>query len=643
MALVKTTELAAKRTAGRTTNPQPEPAGEKTASSRRAHDRSRLRQQKAAERIATASDELASGVSQAASAAEELNRSLEQIASGAEEAASAAHESLAATSHLLRQFSDARLETESARRRAETLQTTIGDTVAQIEVSVHTLGAGADRQLSAVDVITELQRQAEAIGATTLTVADISDRTSLLALNAAIEAARAEADGKGFAVVADEVRALAEIAERGSRDVTRHAGRIVEGVAAVSQKVKNAAEIAKAQAAAGQEITADLAAVRTSLAGLLDSSQSILTSAIEAEIAAREAQRGSETVSAAAEQQSAAAAQAHRSVQQQSAALDQSQKTAQALASLADELMSGSGSSFKSGEVSSAAEALSATVQELASSAGEILIAVEQISRGAEAQAAATIEANAAMAQIERSGAAALQSAQSSGESIASVLKLLQESKTRITKVASGLREALSQSRGALSVLTDLNEVAFQIERAVDRIVLVAVQTSMLAVSGSVEAARAGEAGRGFAVVSSDIRKLASDAAENIDGVKDIVRVIKIKIAVVLRDLELIVLSLDGEVSKNIQLVERLGAIEANVAGIAKGNSTIQEAAQAILDATQQVRAGTEQIATVAQQASAATLEAAAAARQQSRGAEDLAAAIEEIASLADELQLAGA
>lgn len=642
MALVKTTELAARRTAGKTT-PQPEVAPDKTASSRRAQDRSRLRQQKAAERIATSSDELASGISQAASAAEELNRSLEQIASGAEEAASAAHESSAATSHLLRQFSDARTEAESARRRAETLQTTISDTAAQIEVSVRTLGAGADRQLSAVDIISELQNQAEAIGATTLTVADISDRTSLLALNAAIEAARADEAGKGFAVVADEVRALAEIAERGSREVTRHAGRIVEGVAAVAEKVKSASEVAKAQAATGQEITVDLAAVRASLTGLLDSSQSILTSAIEAEIAAREAQKGSETVAAAAEQQSAAAAQAHRSVQQQSAALEQSQKTAQALASLADDLMSGSGSKARSGEVSSAAEELSATVQELANAAGEILIAVEQISRGAEAQASATIEANAAMAQIEKSGAAAHQSAFSSGEAIGSVLRLLQENKTRITSVASGLDEALAQSRGALSVLTDLNGVAFQIERAVDRIVLVAVQTSMLAVSGSVEAARAGEMGRGFAVVSSDIRKLASDAAENIDGVKDIVRVIQIKIAIVLRDLELIVLSLDGEVAKTTQLVERLSTIEADVASIAKGNGTIQQAAQEILSATQQVRAGTEQIATVAQQASAATLQAAAAARQQSRGAEDLAAAIEEIASLADELQLAEA
>ena len=39
------------------------------------------------------------------------------------------------------------------------------------------------------------------------------------------------------------------------------------------------------------------------------------------------------------------------------------------------------------------------------------------------------------------------------------------------------------------------------------RIALVAVQTTMLAVSGSVEAARAGELGEGFALVSTDIRR----------------------------------------------------------------------------------------------------------------------------------------
>jgi methyl-accepting chemotaxis protein len=56
------------------------------------------RQQKAAERIAAATNQLASGITEAASAAEEMRRASDQIASGAEEAAGAAQQSLKAVS-----------------------------------------------------------------------------------------------------------------------------------------------------------------------------------------------------------------------------------------------------------------------------------------------------------------------------------------------------------------------------------------------------------------------------------------------------------------------------------------------------------------------------------------------------------------
>lgn len=51
------------------------------------------RRRKAAEGIAAASNELASGVTQAAAAAEELRKAMEQVAAGAEEAASATQQS----------------------------------------------------------------------------------------------------------------------------------------------------------------------------------------------------------------------------------------------------------------------------------------------------------------------------------------------------------------------------------------------------------------------------------------------------------------------------------------------------------------------------------------------------------------------
>ncbi len=639
MALVKTSDLAAKRNAAKPPVPAPE-SPEKATATRRAHDRSRIRQQKAAERIGAATEELAVGVAEAASAAEQLRRALEQIAAGAEEAAGAAHESLSATVHLAGRFSEARLAAEAARRRTETLQASVLDFTTRIDASIIAIASNAERQLSSVAIIDKLQAQAESIGATTLMVADISDRTNLLALNAAIEAARAGAEGKGFAVVADEVRALAETAERSSRDVTENAGTIVDGVRGVADRIRTAAKTAQTQSEASRAITEELHAIRANLSVLSDSSQLILTAAIEADMATREAQKGSEIVASAAEQQAAAAAEAQRSVQQQSAALDESQATAQSLAALADELLGDGKTASLSEQVASAAEELSATVQELSGAAGEILIAIEQISRGAEAQASATQQANAAMTQIERNATQTHQNADHARHQAGEIIQLIKRTKASVDAVVGGMLTALGDTRKALDALSALGEIGFRIGRTVDRIVLVAVQTSMLAVSGSVEAARAGDTGRGFALVSADIRKLASDAAENIDSVKDVVRALQIQIAVVQRELELNIVASEAEIAKSEQIIEKLVAIEADVGGISQSNGSVIDAAEAILSAVREVQSGTQQIAVVAQQASASTVQAATAARQQSRGAEDLAAAVEEIASLADELQL---
>ena len=642
MALVKTTELAAKRISGSPVAAVPEVPDTKAVATRRARDRSRVRQQKAAERIGAATEELASGVAEAAASAEELQRALEQIASGAEEAAGAAHESLAATSHLATRFSQSRSDAESARRRTESLQTAVLESVAQIDASIRAIETNAERQLASVEIIATLETQAQTITNTTVMVADISDRTNLLALNAAIEAARAGEDGKGFAVVADEVRALAETAERGSRDVTAHAGTIVSGVRAVSERMRAAAASAQQQSEAGRAIAGELEEIRSHLGLLSDNSQSILSAAIEADMATREAQRGAEIVASAAEEQSAAAAQAQRAVQQQTVALDQSHQAAQMLATLADDLLGEAMLVSRTEEMSSAAEELSATVQELSGAAAEILLAIEQISRGTDAQAAATQQASAAMVQIEKNAAQTHDNAEHARRRSDEIGQLLKKNRGTVESVAKGIVIVLDETNAALDALRALGEIGFQIERSVDRIVLVAVQTSMLAVSGAVEAARAGAAGSGFALVSSDIRKLAQDAAENIDGVKDVVRAIQIQIAVVQRELEMIVLTSQAEIGKHGLIIERLAAIEADVGVIGRGNAGIVEAAQAILIAAGQVQSGTQQIAAAAHQASSAAEQATTAAREQSRGAEDLAAAVEEIASLADELQMAG-
>ncbi|HEY8381024.1 MAG TPA: methyl-accepting chemotaxis protein [Microvirga sp.] len=642
MALVKTTELPTKgnsRPAGEETHSQGNAAARGGTTQRRALDRLRARQQKAAERIGAATEELASGVAEASSAAEQLRRSMEQIASGAEEAAGASQQSLSAIVSLSASFSEARSHAEAMRAKTAGLQALLIETGAQIGTSVAAAETNANRQRAMVEVVSLLEVQATEIGEITRLVGDISDQTNLLALNAAIEAARAGESGRGFAVVSDEVRVLAGSSEKSAQDIQVLTDGIVTDVRSVAERIRAAAGAAFAEAQIGRAVVAALEKIRVDASRLTEASQSILVAAVEAEAAVREAQRGAEQVASAAEEQAAAAAEAQRAVQQQSASLDQSQQTAQALAILADDLQEGAAGTSSAEQVGSAAEELSAAIQELSGAAAEIMTAVDQISRGAQIQAAATQQTSIAMEQIERATAASRNAAGTAVEQIDALAGDIQENRAATMRLAGGVEQSLKDTQAVIGLMNSLDDTNHRIEKIVDSIALVAVQTNMLAVSGSIEAARAGDAGRGFAIVSSDIRNLARDASENSDRIKDVVRQIRKQITIVRRDLDQSAAVAEAEAGKNALTAERLDAVEANVQAIRHGSAGILSTSERIQTAVREVRLGTQQVAAVAEEAGNAAAQAAAAAREQARGAEDLAAAIEEIASLADELQ----
>ena len=184
-----------------------------------------------------------------------------------------------------------------------------------------------------------------------------------------------------------------------------------------------------------------------------------------------------------------------------------------------------------------------------------------------------------------------------------------------------------------------LEAVTRSVEKIVEGIGLVSIQTNMLAVSGSVEAARAGDLGKGFAVVSKDIRNLARDSAQNVEQTKDTVRAIQSQIATVRRDMEGILSASEIENQKNAAVLANLTVVQNDMGQIAESSQQILTSAETILGSLKEAVRGTQQIAAAAEQASSASAEASAAARQQASGAEELAAAIEEIASLAEHIQ----
>jgi methyl-accepting chemotaxis protein len=204
-----------------------------------------------------------------------------------------------------------------------------------------------------------------------------------------------------------------------------------------------------------------------------------------------------------------------------------------------------------------------------------------------------------------------------------------------------GTQKSIGIAQGCVQQIAELQIVARRIDKIVETISIVSIQTNMLAVNGAIEAARAGEFGKGFVVVSTDIRNLSHDSAQNADRIKDMVKAIQDQIATVAGDLREIVAAALAETEKAKGILGHIAASETEVEGVRAAAEMIAHGATEVGTLVGQIKVGTEQIAAAALEAEKAASEAASAAEQQGKGAEELAAAIEEIASLADELQSA--
>ena len=188
--------------------------------------------------------------------------------------------------------------------------------------------------------------------------------------------------------------------------------------------------------------------------------------------------------------------------------------------------------------------------------------------------------------------------------------------------------------------ILELEERTRRIDKIVDAIVMVTVQTKMLAVNGNVEAARAGEYGRGFSVVAGDIRSLANESSENADKIKDLVKNVQTQIAKVAGDIELAGQQRAGRSGTRQSLHCEPRSDRKRVRGGGERTSgRFRRIAGEVAAGLEQAGKASQQIAAAAEETARASTEAAGASEQGLKAAQEIAQAIEDIASQADELQ----
>ncbi|MDN4068209.1 methyl-accepting chemotaxis protein [Paenibacillus sp. FSL R5-0407] len=159
---------------------------------------------------------------------------------------------------------------------------------------------------------------------------------------------------------------------------------------------------------------------------------------------------------------------------------------------------------------------VSATSQELTSSAGETSSVAHTISSSMEKMAEAIHEQSSEVAEtasrmeeiVERVHRVA-SSAEAVSDSTDEVIGQTEQGDKVVQQAIEQMNTIYASTNESNEAMKRLSKRSQEIEKLVDLISGISNQTNLLALNAAVEAARAGEQGKGFAVVAAEVRKLA--------------------------------------------------------------------------------------------------------------------------------------
>ncbi len=605
----------------------------------KARARTLAKQQAMAERIASASEQLLAGIEESNAAGLEFSKLVEDVAAGGEQAGSSAEEMRVASVQLNR--SAAELERNLAILSQSAANGNVGakGSVQAMQTMQAMIKEAGEKNLQSANRIGDLERQSSQIGDIVQAVVMIADQTNLLALNAAIEAARAGEHGRGFAVVADEVRNLAEISERSARDIR---GVVDEIRGGVEEVVKEINRIVGEFTNMEKELEENVTGFENmgQLFGQYDVhiSDEVKNSKILAQNA-NEYLGASENIASASEEAVSGTHEIAKAVAEQSKALAEVNVASQELSEMAEDLKTSTNINKSAEEVAATAEQLSANIEELSTSAAQIASGLMQMADATRAVDEETHKATVLGAQCTSAKNEINATAAAAGEVIVEVENTLEANRARARSVWANLRECIKSYESTNIAVEELQDKIRRIEKIVDTIENVSIQTNMLAVNGFVEAATAGEHGRGFSVVAGDIRNLATESAENADKIKDLVRDIQIQMGKVIAE----VTQSEAASYKADETAGMAAQRNQVVTGELEEIDKARNAAKTILDEIDKAVTENEKeckrVAEIVSEVKIQVENASKVADEQARAIDELANSIEEIASIADEMQ----
>jgi len=603
--------------------------------------RTLAKQQAMAERIASASEQLLAGIEESNATAQEFSRLMNNVALQGEQVGINAEQMRVAVDQMNKSAQGLQKNFGELDKVSRNGGIVVQESERQLKIVVDQIKEAATRNMQSGQRIGELEVQSRQIGDIVQAVVMIADQTNLLALNAAIEAARAGEHGRGFAVVADEVRNLAEISERSARDIRGVIDEIRTGVEEVVKDINTAVDgFNRSENEMSRIVNEGFVKVGDLFLQYAGMVSECVRLAVQEQALCDNFLSSSETIASAAQQLLSSTQASSKGVAEQGKAMAEVNIATQELTEMAEELKTSTNINKSAEEVAATAEELSANIEEVSTTATQIAVALNQMVGGTRLAGEESGKAKKITEDIKAVSVELLETASQGGKVFEEADQLMGESRKEAAKVWNDVKNSIRSYEATNAAIEALQDKIRRIEKIVDTIENVSIQTNMLAVNGFVEAATAGDNGRGFSVVASDIRNLATESAENADKIKDLIRDIQmqmVKVAAEIAQSEIAARKSDDGMALAAQKNQVVTGVLEAVWLIRKD---LQRQLVESKIALEEAEKGTQDVEIIINKASEQIEEASRVAQEQAKATDELANAIEEITSIADEMQV---
>jgi methyl-accepting chemotaxis protein len=261
-------------------------------------------------------------------------------------------------------------------------------------------------------------------------------------------------------------------------------------------------------------------------------------------------------------------------------------------------------------ELSSLIQQVREASQQVGSTTHELMVANEQMAKGADTQSLQIANTTSAIDEMSISIQSVAENADSATKASQQTVETANVGGKTVLEAVDAMRRIRETVQRTAQEIKSLGESSMEISEIVKVINNIASRTNLLALNATIEAAKAGEAGKGFAVVADEVRKLADQATKASNDIATLLQGIKSEMTVTIASME----KTSGEVEMGSQLAAQAGRALEQIVNMAQQSAELiqdislaakqqAKASGGIVSAMNQISIISKETATGAQQA----------------------------------------